>query len=465
MVLQLGTRNAALTGSMDPIGTNPASFVIRGDDGQEVVIPVAATNAAAPAAWALMAGAAAPHLATHAFPAGAYEEFPSLLGAHGFGGPSWWEGAGHPVQRAIWAAACDGHDADRVESISADTVSLEDITESARTALTTAVLTADQLGGARPARVVVWFRVPLLDVVSAASLSHAAELHGDDGYLPDFIRTRTLKPGEDHIMDRESMGRSCLGDEGVAGLMHFVLQANFGPYALDVLLVVDSAAGVEVTWPASDRHLDAELLHELLRTPKAIVALLDEDQVFRVTVQLVMDGQQRDSWAEAGASVRSGLSAIVQSNLHDTVRVSVYLSRFEQPAPAAGALVMGTPMAIAAHHDSARRVVETRAMLAFDIDPDIDLAQVFANLEHDHGARAAQRADEGLQPSRTLCIVPAADGSRHTENTAAISTPCADAEKARARYMVHMFVACLLSQRPAASTREICRYPGIKRKY
>ena len=175
MVLQLGTRNAALTGSMDPIGTNPVSFVIRGDDGQEVVIPVAATNAAAPAA--LMAGAAAPHSATHAFPAGAYEESPSLLGAHGFGGPSWWEGAGHPVQRAIWAAACDGHDADRVESISADTVSLEDITESARTALTTAVLNADQLGGARPARVVVWFRVPLLDVVSAASLSHADTGH------------------------------------------------------------------------------------------------------------------------------------------------------------------------------------------------------------------------------------------------------------------------------------------------
>ena len=126
MVLQLGTRNAALTGSMDPIGTNPASFVIRGDDGQEVVIPVAATNAAAPAGWALMGpGAAAPHSATHAFPAAAYEESPSLLGAHGFEGPSWWEGAGHPVQRAIWAAACDGHDADRVESISADTVSLE----------------------------------------------------------------------------------------------------------------------------------------------------------------------------------------------------------------------------------------------------------------------------------------------------------------------------------------------------
>ena len=69
---------------------------------------------------------------------------------------------------------------------------------------------------------------------------------------------------------------------------------------------------------------------------------------------------------------------------------------------------MATPMAIAAHHDSARRVVETRAMLAFEIDPDIDIGQVFANLEHDYGARAAQRADEGLLPSHTLCIVPAA---------------------------------------------------------
>jgi len=52
-------------------------------------------------------------------------------------------------------------------------------------------------------------------------------------------------------------------------------------------------------------------------------------------------------------------------------------------------------------------------------------------------------------------VIRGDDGQEHTENTAAISTPCADAEKARARYMVHMFVACLLSQRPTASTREI----------
>jgi hypothetical protein len=432
------------------VETNPESFEIVDDTGIAMHIPIASVQPGLQFEGPLFAGSGT---VGPPFPRDHYDGSVSLLGHHGFGprpaGDDWWDAFGYPVKEAIWAAAWDGQEAVQRASDLQSLISLEDICTSAALRLSR-TLRAD---GVRPARAVVWVPVRLLDVVAADTMTHDALLasHSHSGqYLDGRWDVKVLFPGEDHTMDRELMGRSLMDPEemGVGGLMHLVLQASFERYSLDALLVVDSIhpghAG-DVDWPLEQRALDPEQFRSLISCPNGIVSCTQEGNMFRVTVTLKHDGASTVSWHEAPSHVKDRLAGIVGTPHHDTVRVSIYFSRSDSCEQG----LMTAPCSLELHHDSARRGVLVRHMLSFDVLP-FDKAAEFEHLSAQFAARSAENGTT----SRTLCIVPASTG-RAYENTAAISTPLADSEKAQLRYITHKYVACLLYAKPSASPREV----------
>ena len=381
------------------------------------------------------------------FPHDTYEGQCSLLGDHGFSPPEgdWWVEAGHPVQPAMWAAAWAGQAAVvDAAAMPAERVSLETVLGRAQQMLAV----TRRADGARPTRAVIWLPVPLLDVVSADTIAHGELLTSDPArqYLEEAVTIKPLFPGQDHQMDRVMMGRSLTDPDqlGVGGLMHLVLQAGFGGYALDALLVVDTVAGANVDWPLEQRHIP---LHPIISCPNAIVMATHDGAMFRVTVPFKQDGTVTRSWAEASDVLRVALRGVVEDVRADTVRASVYFCRTED-----GYATVRSPLEL--HHDSAPRSVAARSMLSFDI-VDSDLLVEFEYLSAEYARRQAERESGGLPHSATLCIVPPSEGSMHRENDAGISTPHANSEKSRLRYITQKYVACLLAAKPDASPSEV----------